>query len=264
MITVLRLNGKNRFSNEFIQMLDPKMKVHIPGHEDIVFRTGHGRLQWRASTALSMEPMLIEWINSFNSDDCFYDIGSNVGTYSIYASRLGIRSYAFEPELNNAQLLYENIFLNRLSDRCMPIPIALGDKTELDVFYLKSFSKGDALHSIGRKSYQIEDPSSATEKLDTLVMKLDDLVRIFGLPNPTKIKIDVDYNELAVLKGAEKTLKHVDGVHIELDLLLDEHREARDFLTRNSFEISNEEKSFSSPTSSENRQFNYLFTKKLS
>lgn len=41
-INLLRLDGKNRFSNEFIQMLDPKVTAILPGGETLLFRTGHG------------------------------------------------------------------------------------------------------------------------------------------------------------------------------------------------------------------------------
>ena len=236
-IAVLRLNGVNRFSNEFIQALDPKLTVDLPNGNNLTFRTGHGRLFWRARTFLKEQPMLVTWIDSFNGEDYFYDVGANVGCYSLYAAVRGIRTFAFEPEFNNLQLLYDNISLNELQEICTPIPIALGAATKLDVFYLKSISKGDALHSIGRKSYLISDSSTVTTKLDSLVMKLDDVVETFDLPQPTKLKIDVDYNELQVIKGAVRTLDHVKEVHIEIDVKLAEHREALDALEAQSFHI---------------------------
>lgn len=36
LIVILRLNGENRFSNEFVQMLDPKLKVNLPDGGEIV------------------------------------------------------------------------------------------------------------------------------------------------------------------------------------------------------------------------------------
>ena len=214
MIFLLQLNGKNRFSNEFIQMLDPKMVVRLPNSDDeLIFRTGHGRLLWRASTLFSEEPLAIKWIDSFNSNDCFYDVGANVGNYSLYAGKRGIRTFSFEPEYLNLSVLYENIFLNQLQEKCTPIPIALGDTTKLDVFYLKSVSKGDALHSVGRRSSYL-DKSHLTSMLNTLVMRLDDLLDLFDLPKPTALKIDVDGNELNVIKGAIKTLDFVKDIYI--------------------------------------------------
>lgn len=241
LISLLRLNGENRFSNEFIQMLDPKIEIELPTKNKITLRTGHGRLLWRARTFLNEEPMLIDWINQFDDDDCFYDVGANVGNFSLYAAKRGIQTFSFEPEYFNLSVLYENIFLNELQDRCMPIPIALGDLTQVGIFYLKSVSKGDALHCIGRKSYMLDDPSSVTCKLNTLVMKLDDLIDAFSLPKPTRLKIDVDYNELQVIKGADKTLDYVQEVYIELDLKLEEHKEVLEILKNKSFSVVNKE-----------------------
>lgn len=259
LIFLLRLNGRNRFSNEFIQLLDPRLAVELPAGGKLIFRTGHGRLLWRAQALFTEEPMVIEWIDRFTLDDCFYDVGANVGNYSLYAARRGIKVLAFEPEYNNLALLYENVFLNRLQEECMPIPVALGDETKIDIFYLKSVSKGDALHSIGRKSYLLGDPSSVTCALDTLVARLDDLIPVFGLPKPTKIKIDVDNNELNVVRGADKTLNEVQEVYIELDLKVEEHRQVMDILEGKSFRLYRKE---GIPRQWNTEIANYLFVKR--
>ncbi|MCL0053710.1 FkbM family methyltransferase, partial [Dehalococcoidia bacterium] len=235
LIALMRLNGVNRFSNEFIQMLDPKFTVELPDRHKITLRTGHGRLLWRARTFMEQEPLLINWIDQFDAEDCFYDIGANIGSFSLYAAHLGIRTFAFEPEFNNLQLLYENIFLNKLQSSCTPIPVALGQSTHLDVFYLKSFSKGDALHSIGKRSILLDSETNPDWQLDSLVMSLDDLVRIFDLPNPTRLKIDVDSSELAVIEGAVNTLEHVQGLYIELHPQAEEHQEIMNLLEKLSF-----------------------------
>jgi len=241
LISVLRLNGKNRFSNEFMQMLDPTIETEVSGHEKLIFRTGHGRLLWRARTLLTEEPMIISWIDTFGENDCFYDVGANVGNYSLYAAKRGVQTYAIEPEYLNVSVLYENIFLNKVQNVCMPIPIALGERTKQDDFYIKSISKGDALHSIGRKSYLLDASVASTERLSTLVMTLDDLIATFDLPRPTRLKIDVDNNELQVVLGATETLEFVKEIYIELDTKLSEHREVITLLQSRSFRIINDE-----------------------
>jgi FkbM family methyltransferase len=234
-ISLLRLHGASRFSNEFIQMLDPRLTVKLPDGGSIVFRTGHGRLLWRARAFASQEPLLLQWIDTFDPDDVFYDVGANVGPYSIYAARRRIATYAFEPELSNVQVLYENIFLNQVQQWCTPVPLALGDQTRTDVFFLKSTSKGDALHAIGRPSYLLT--SHAPCQLGTLVMSLDDLIRAFGLPPPTRLKIDVDSNELQILHGASRALDNVRGIYIEIDEAYEEHRQALRLLKQRGFEL---------------------------
>lgn len=237
LVFLLRLNGENRFSNEFIQRLDPKLVVALPNHSKLVFRTGHGRLLWRARTLLTEEPLAIDWINQFVLNDCFYDVGANVGNYSLYAAKKGIRTFAVEPEYFNLSLLYENIFLNELQAQCTPLPIALGDFTHMDILHLKSISKGDALHSIGRKSYLIDEATSLIYRLNALVIRLDDLIQFFSLPVPSKLKIDVDSNEFNILKGASKTLDSVQEIYIELDRNFAEHKKAFNFLEEKSFKV---------------------------
>lgn len=88
-------------------------------------------------------------------------MGANIGSYSLFAAKKGVKTFAFEPEFNNIQVLYENIFLNQMEAICTPVPIGLGDSTSMEVLFLKSISKGDALHGVGRKSYLLDAPSFA-------------------------------------------------------------------------------------------------------
>ena len=140
----------------------------------------------------------------------------------------------------------------------MPVPMALGATTGVDVFYLKSISKGDALHSVARKSYLVGDPDSLSDELDVLVMKLDDVVQLYGLPQPTRLKVDVDYNELQVMQGAQETLKGVREVYVEIDPKLDEHLELVKFLETNGFTINNQ---LETPRRWNREISNYLFVR---
>ena len=257
-IFLLRLNGKNRFSNEFIQMLDPKMTVSLHNGGSLTFRTGHGRLLWRALEAEKMEPMLIKWLDTFSIDDCFYDVGANVGTYSLYASKRKVRTFSFEPEFNNTQTLYENIFLNQVQEYCTIVPVGLSNVTQTDVFFLKDISKGDALHNIGAPSRYLDGGKEVPFKLQILTARLDDLVQQYNLPLPTKLKIDVDGNELLVLEGALKTLEAVKELHIEFDDAVESHRIAKQLLAEHGFKVVNTEPI---PTSRTNSMSNYLFAR---
>jgi hypothetical protein len=41
---------------------------------------------WRAETLLTKEPETIEWIETFNEESVFWDVGANIGVYSLYAA----------------------------------------------------------------------------------------------------------------------------------------------------------------------------------
>ena len=52
----------------------------------------------RVDRILSKEPETIEWINTFEKDSTFFDIGANVGIYSLYSAIMRNNNvFAFEP-----------------------------------------------------------------------------------------------------------------------------------------------------------------------
>jgi len=158
------------------------------------------------------EPGTIEWIESwFRSGDVFYDIGANVGAYSLVASRfLGDKSriYAFEPGFVTFPQLCKNIYLNGAGEAIVPLQVALSDQTSITTFHYQNLVTGGALHALGDPIDQYGKQFQSVLTLPTLAYRLDDFVRQFGLPMPNHIKIDVDGTEYQILKGAEVTLSH--------------------------------------------------------
>ena len=79
------------------------------------FYTPNPMSLWRAETLYTKEPVTINWIKKFEKEKVFFDIGANVGMYSIFASIYSeVEVHSFEPESNNFQILNENIHLNDL------------------------------------------------------------------------------------------------------------------------------------------------------
>src|SRR5665811_148010 len=107
-------------------------------------RTDHGRIKflcpgvvpyWRAKTLLTKEPDTIRWIDSFQLGTTLWDIGANVGVFSLYAATRSLRVLAFEPAPANYYLLVKNTEINQLSDRISAIPLALSDRRAMAVSY---------------------------------------------------------------------------------------------------------------------------------
>ena len=92
-LKLLRIHGRTRWSNEFIQANNPTITVNVPDFSSITinptiwFRTGHGRLFWRATETPSLDLDTNTWIKTFNQNDVFYDVGANIGLYSIMAAK---------------------------------------------------------------------------------------------------------------------------------------------------------------------------------
>jgi FkbM family methyltransferase len=169
------------------------------------------------------EPETVLWIEeNIKNGDVFYDIGANVGSYSLIASAVTkgkCKIYAFEPSFNTFAKLNENIFLNNYEESIIPFLVALDNKTELKNFLFSSLLSGDARHSITDTLYQKTDGGINKKQQNVLCYRLDEFIDVFGLMSPNHIKIDVDGSELNVLYGADKTFNNISlkTVLIEID-----------------------------------------------
>ena len=222
-LIVLRINGKSRWSNEFTQAINPWITVHIPGFENLKvkpklwFRTGHGRLFWRAKETPSLSPLTNKWISLFSNSDVFYDIGANVGLFALMAAKfVDSKVIAVEIDLMNTRILYENVYMNNCQDKVTILPLGLDSTTHQETLFLKSMSYGDALHNLREVSPHIRKPEAI--KFNVPVFSLDDLILALKLPAPTKLKIDVDGAEIEILRGALRSLDSVSAIIVEYKL----------------------------------------------
>jgi len=101
--------------------------------------------EWRAKTLLTKEPETIEWINGFNKTDVLWDIGANLGVYSLYAARRGLSVLAFEPSPSNYYLLSRNIEINKMDENISAYCVALNNETKLDSFYMANTELGGGI-----------------------------------------------------------------------------------------------------------------------
>ena len=142
--------------------------------------------------------------------DVFYDIGANIGLYSIFAAkRLSgqVRVYSFEPESQNYASLNRNIFLNGLSDSVTTLCLAVSESSHIDRFYVRGqLRAGEAIHQFGSPVDDLGHPFSPLHQQGMVGQSLDDLCFSQGLSFPTHIKIDVDGHEASVIKGAGHVL----------------------------------------------------------
>jgi len=175
-------------------------------HADIHLRVTNKTEMFRVK-ACAKEPFTIDWIhNQIGNGDVLFDIGANVGAYSMIAAKRrggGARVYAFEPSYVNAATLSANIALNDLAERVTPIPVALAATTGMTTLNLRSLDAGSARHGLGDR---MPDDSNVAFRQPVMTFRLDDVIEHFGIPVPNHIKLDVDGGELDVLAGAARTL----------------------------------------------------------
>jgi FkbM family methyltransferase len=175
-------------------------------HVDIYLRVTNKTEMFRVK-ACAKEPFTIDWIHSrVKSGDVLFDIGANVGAYSMVAAKKpggAARVYAFEASYINVATLCANIALNDLDAQVIPIPVALSAATEMNVFNLRDLDSGTARHGLGD---EMPEDGHVAFRQPVMTFRLDDLIDKFALPLPNHIKLDVDGGELQVLEGASRTL----------------------------------------------------------
>jgi len=151
--------------------------------------------KWRAETFETKEPETLEWICSFSPEACFFDVGANVGIYSLYCASIHPQAkiYAFEPDLNNHHSLMVNTELNKFNIKALRI----GLSEEV------GFANFQFTAEAGQSGGQLYQSSLA----DTLVLSIDWIVSRYPINIPNHIKIDVDGNELNIIKGMLRTMR---------------------------------------------------------
>ncbi len=202
----------------------------------------------RAKTMLTKEPDTIAWINDFFSDgDVFYDVGANVGVFSLYAAFYkNATVIAFEPSAENYAWLNRNIFLNHLDDNITAYNLALHDTNKISVLNLSAFMPGKAGHGFDITRAGSDYANYVPEfKQGVLGFRIDTLVLDYAVPFPNHVKIDVDGNDPLVLKGMDRILpdKRLRSIAIESNPQLREQDiDVRNKLEEFGFRILTEQK----------------------
>ncbi len=134
--------------------------------------------------------------------DVFYDIGANVGFFSIIAAKLvgeGGKVYAFEPGSENAKSIRHNGELNNFN-QIEVIEKAVSNTSGTGEFLLAKYSGGHALATA-------DAPPDLAGKVTVNLVSIDDLIASEQIEPPNFVKIDVEGAELDVLKGMTQTIK---------------------------------------------------------
>lgn len=165
---------------------------------------------WRVETLLTKEPATIAWIDAMPEDAVFWDVGANIGIYSIYAAARvkGIDVVAVEPVAQHFATLCEAIEANDFGLCIIPVCMALND-----------------LYGNVRLG-KLYAPAITLDGLEDLLSTTDP---------PTHIKIDTDGFDLAVLRGASRALRHAKSVIVEVDESRDDASTIRDLMAEAGF-----------------------------
>jgi len=221
-----RLNNPRKIQTHFLERVLPICKLSHLG-VDYLFHCPNSIVRWRVETMFTKEPETIDWIDTFKKREVFFDIGANIGLYSVYAAMKGVQVLAFEPDAQNYAELNRNFFLNNLADNAKALCIALSDAHNLDFLYVSNFSAGAALCTFGNSMDWQNQEFIPVFKQSVISYSLDQFIEIFPDLFPNHIKIDVDGLESKIIKGSVKTLKdsRLKSVLVELCENLNEDRQ---------------------------------------
>lgn len=161
-----------------------------PGNLDVytaIVRDG-GHEPWILRTCLHLA----------RQGDVFFDVGANVGYFSIGVARRvpGVRVVAFEPQPTLARTIALSAALNGL-DNVLVIPVMLGARDGSAQLFVPS-------HSVHASAVS---PSRSARALTSPIETLAGLIDRRSLPWPTLVKIDVEGAEFEVFKGAARVLR---------------------------------------------------------
>ncbi len=174
--------------------------------------------RYRVKTFSTKEPETLEWIDSFDEESVFWDVGANIGLYSVYAAKAKkSQVFAFEPSVFNLEFLAKNTYVNQLQEKIIIFPLALSDVTSSNLFKMNNPIWGGALSAFGVNFDQFGKEFNASFEYSIMGLSADNVVDVFNVPKPNYLKIDVDGIEHIILSGAGDILKAVSSVLIEID-----------------------------------------------
>jgi len=145
------------------------------------------------------ESQLIEWAKQFcKPDKLFLDIGAHTGTYAISLASNAENVVAFEPQKATYYSLCGSVALSGLSDKitCHNVGLGAEDQVGEQVLNIVSNDGGGSSLLPGENERVLREETIVVRTLDS-----------FQLKNVGFIKMDVENNELNVLRGGLETLR---------------------------------------------------------
>ena len=251
------------FSDIINQNLNVKKKID---NKTINFFAPNLIIKWRIDTILSKEPGTIKWIDEFNLErNIFWDIGANIGIYSIYAAikHKNIEVTSFEPSTSNLRVLSRNISLNNLGQNIKIFQPALcKEENSFMMFNEHKFIEGWSMNQFSN-DYNGDTSKDFEQNYKIYGTNIDSLIAQNILQVPNYIKLDVDGIEHLILQGGEKTLKNSNlrSILVEIDeSLKNQLNTVMNIMKNNNCTIKVKENVLINQKSKKfNNQFNYIF-----
>ncbi|WP_143036839.1 FkbM family methyltransferase [Aequorivita viscosa] len=239
----------------FHKLLKPSIQIPPSGIISLKTDSGHIKIATNQTSYLT-KLLFWEGYKSFEYSeifetlskkaDCFFDIGANIGYYSLLASKANpsLKIFAFEPATGPKYYLKKNISLNNLNNSIIPVEYALSKEShDIDFYEVKS-SKYDYLdknlsgeHNTGTKT--------KTRNFVKTTVKAISLVNFIKDKNIQKIdliKIDTEGTEVEILESGKEYIERFKPIVICETLFNTTENLLTDFFTRIGYDFYNHSK----------------------
>mmetsp|Transcript_26080 Transcript_26080/g.66217 ORF Transcript_26080/g.66217 Transcript_26080/m.66217 type:complete len:399 (+) Transcript_26080:149-1345(+) len=144
------------------------------------------------------EAFLIMFRHCFGTRPIFFDIGANIGYFTLLNARLGARVIAIEPTPYHRRLLRLSLTINQLAHTVTVVPRALSASATEDAFACMDMDPTNAGNTIA----QLGTPCRPE-----MLVKMTTLGRVIEQHGPPEIlKVDIEGFEMLALKGGEEQL----------------------------------------------------------
>ena len=92
------------------------VKLKDDGDQSLILHTPNPICTYRANTFCTKEPETLDWIRSFGGIGAFFDVGANVGIFSLFHAKLfDQKVYAFEPYSENVKMIHLSKEVNKFT-----------------------------------------------------------------------------------------------------------------------------------------------------
>jgi len=172
--------------------------LHFPPHGNLICHPHAYRVAHQAQIADPEQSAEFQNFLLHCSASMFlFDVGAHFGVFSLAAAQFGGKAIAIDPSPIATRMIARQSALNRLTENIRIMQAAVSDKAgTVDMLSSGVFSDGYFKITLGR-------PKSELTRIQAIT--IDQLVNQYGAP--THIKIDVEGQEAAVLRGGRKAFE---------------------------------------------------------